>query len=328
MKEPTKTIICPHCGKPIELPAADGKRHGHSATARLVACIIVSVIVCAVGFGIYMHGEQRRETEAWELAMQSDDAMTVKAYLDTYRQAPIEHRSEAGELLTRLEAEQNDWLRVASSGVVSELMAFAKKHPDSRFAAMATARADSITYAEACRAGSSESLTAYIEAFPQGRFVEEARQKQTDMLASSVQPEDEIAAEMVVSGLLRAISEKDGEALIDLMADTLRLFMDEMSVPRSVTPRLLSIAEVQEGSTVNWLEPSDMRLSQAKADPQRPSSRNNIDVAFTLTRTVAAGGQTQTMPFKFSITLNRQGRINRLSCSPKPKQQAKQTTNQ
>lgn len=319
MKEPRQTIICPHCGKPIELPAAGDKQGGHSATARLLACIIVSVIVCAVGFGIYMHADSRREAEAWELAMQSDDAMTVKAYLDTYRQAPMEHHSAAGELLTRLEAEANDWRRVASSGIAGELMAFAKKHPDSRFAAMAEARADSITYGEALSAGTAERLAAYIEAFPKGRFADEARQKQADLLSASVQPEDEIAAEMVVSGLLRAISEQDGEALIDLMADTLRLFMGKSDVPRNDTPRLISATAAPDGSAANWLEPTDMRLSRAKADAGKPSSRNNIDVTFTLTRTVVDGSATQSTPYRFAITLNRQGRINRLSFSSKPK---------
>jgi len=315
MKKEQRTIICPHCGKPIELSDNETGQNRHSSAGRLVACIIVSVIVCAVAFGLYMHADSRRETEAWELAMQSDDAMTVKAYLDTYRQAPIEHRSKAGELLTRLEAEANDWHRVVASGLASEYMAYAKRHADSRFAPLAMEKADSLTYYEARTANTAERFEAYLDAFPNGRYAAEARAQMENLRLSTVRTEDQIAAEMVASSLIAAISSRDKESLMGLMADTLQLFMGDHRVPRSLTPRLIAAVSGPEGNTVNWMEPSNISVVPSTKGDGRTPVKGYIDLAFSSMRTHAEGGATQEKLYNFALTLNPQGRIVRLALS-------------
>lgn len=315
MKNQRRTIICPHCGKPIELPNDDEKRSGSSSMRRLVACIIISVIICAVGFGVYMHADARREAEAWELAMQSDDPMTVKAYLDTYRQAPIEHRSEAGELLTRLEAEANEWRRAAASGQATELMAFARRHADSRYAPIAIDRADSITYSEACTANTIERFEQYIQSFPKGRYVVEAQQKSETLRLSVVQPEDRIAAEMVASGLVSAISERDKDMLMSLMADTLQMFMGDKHVPRALTPRLLNAVGGSASSSANWMEPSNINVVPSKTADGKKAIKGCFDVSFESICTLTDSRATRKTLYHFNLTLNQHSRISRLTLS-------------
>lgn len=313
MKEKRRTIRCPHCGELIELADDEQKPRRLSTTRTLVACIIVSVIICAVGFGIYMHADARREAEAWEVAMQSNDVMTVKAYLDTYRQAPVEHRSEAGELLTRLENEANEWSRVVASGAAADYLSFAKQHSDSRYAPIAMQKADSITYAEACTTNTAERFESYVQTFPQGRYVAEAQQKAETLRMATIEPEDRIAAEMVASGLIAAVSSHDEQSLLSLMADTLQAFMGDKKVPRRMTSRLLGALGGSAGSSTNWMEPTNIDVTRSQDAATSKPRKGYIDVKFESTRTLTDSKATRKTLYRFSLTLNPHSQISSLT---------------
>lgn len=313
MKKDEHTIICPHCGKPIELNHDEEKSPKRSQMRNLVACVIISVIVCAVGFAVYMHGEQNRETQAWELAIQSNDAMTVQAYLDTYRQAPEEHRQKAAERLEQLQAQANAWNQALVSNSASELLAYAKHYPDSPYAAIALAKADSLAYVSACRGGQISDYTHYLEAYPDGLYANEARGKMQEVQVSSVSAEEKIMAEMVADRLISTISTDDKEGLISLMADTLSSFLGSSNTPRQHVTRLITKLQAPSGSSVNWMEPSDIVVTKKKAGTNSGNKTPLTNVEFTAQRDIQSSTATQSTKYKFIITLLPQGHISSIA---------------
>lgn len=303
------TIICPHCGREIELPVGEENPRSRGSAGKLAACIIVSIIICAVGFGIYMHGEQQRETDSWELAMASDDAMTLHAYLDTYRQAPLEHRTQAEKRLRQLELEADDWRKAYEEGTVAALMDFSRQHPDSHFASIATARADSLRYVAACMAGSADDFAAYLQAFPNGRYAAEAKEKKANAEAATVYPEDQIAAEMVAGELIRAVSQHDGERLEALMTDTLSSYLGRKYVPKAHVSTLITKLNSTTDGNINWMEPTNIIIKKSKSNASTSSITANLNVEFTAERTVQSATAIETKHYKFILVLSPQGRI-------------------
>lgn len=319
-----KAPFCPSCGAPIagkviqdqqsepSSTKANGngkKKHskaGKSNKVIIVVSLIFAFIVCGVCFYFYNTAKNDKENEAYEYAMTSKDLTVLNGYLDTYPDAPQEHRDSISAHIAILQQADQDWTNAMVSGSISAIEQYLRQHPDSPYKLEALKRIDSLDWVSADNANTLEAVEAYIEQHPNGSFVDEATEKVKDLNSTVVQDEERQMITSLLATFLQSLNNKDEDALTSTVSPLMKTFLGKGNATRSDVATFMHKIYKSNVVRMEWTSLADYKIAKKKDN----NGNSEFAVTFSATQQVENTDNTVTLTkYRIMTTVSAEGRI-------------------
>lgn len=288
----------------------NGGNKGNSTKIVLIVSLIIALVVCGVCFYFYSNANSSKEKEAYEFAMTSNDPMVLKGYLDTYADAPQEHRDSIEAHLAMLEQVDQDWANAVVSGSKSALEQYIRTHPNSQFKGEALHLIDSIDWAAASHANTVEAYESYIEEHPDGEFMDEANENMKNLNTKIVQPEERQLVVSVMKGFLQGINNKDEDALANTVNPLMTSFLGKQDATKSDVITFMHKLYKPNVTSMNWQPLGDYKINKKEVGDQQ----FEYSVAFSaLQDTEHTDATHANMKYNIKATVNSDGLITSLA---------------
>lgn len=317
-----KAPFCPSCGlviagkqtteantkstNPRQTQRKDDPKDKGTNKTLIVVAVIFALIVAGVCFYFYHNAQNDKEQEAYEYAMTSQDLTVLNGFLDTYPNAPQEHRDSITAHITALQQADQEWTNVMMSGSRAALKDYLNRHPDSPYKAEAMRQIDSLDWVAADREGTIEAVEDYLTQHPDGRFYEEANEKMTTLSSTTVQPEDMQLVESLFATFLQSLNNKDEDALTSTVNPLLKTFLGKANATRSDVVTFMHKIYKNHVVRMNWTSSADYKVVK------KPSTDGKTEMAVTFTalqQVEDVEGATTESKYRIMATVNADGRI-------------------
>lgn len=144
----------------------------------IVALVIVVLALLTTGaVFLYMKNDeqQRKEADAYENAMTSEDLAVVQNFLDIYTTAPMAHRDSVSLHLEHLKMIEREWEKVLESQSKPAIEAFIKLYPYSNHVTESLLKIDSLDWVTARTDDTPEAYQKYMDTHSNGHYYDDAR---------------------------------------------------------------------------------------------------------------------------------------------------------
>lgn len=319
-----KAPYCPSCGAPIagnmttnptqdqslqQPEASDPQQNPQKKSSNkgiIICSLIFAIIVCGVCFYYYSNAKNDKEQEAYEYAMTSQDAAVLNGYLETYPDAPQEHRDSIAAHIEALQQADRDWTNAMVSGSRSAIEQYLRQHPESPYKAEALRRIDSLDWVAADKANTVEAVEQYLEQHADGAFVDFANEKMKDLNSTTVQDEERQMIVSLMNTFLQSLNNKDEDALSSTVNPLMKSFLGKSNATRSDAVTFMHKIYKSSVARMDWTS-----LADYKVDKRKDSNGNNeFPVTFSATQQVDnVDGESSLTKYRISATVNAEGRI-------------------
>lgn len=209
-----------------------GKRSGINYKTWLFS-FIIACIICAGVLAMYNRSVNERETEEYTFALQSNDTLIVKNYLNTFTNAPVNHIDKAKKHLDKLMLREQQWQNVLISKSRQALVDYIDEYPDSKYVAEANNMIDSIDWRKATGENTIIAYETYLTLHEDGEYTDEAMKRIDKLKALIVTPEEEVIIANLFKKFLGAISNRDKETLTSTVADIMPSFIGKQNATKA-----------------------------------------------------------------------------------------------
>lgn len=162
------------------------------AVVTIIAMLAVAAVLAASAVRSLFFGEGSNEEErkAFETIMRYEKDCQLDSlydalgeYFDLYNSDAF-HFSQLKALNDRFVGEYDEWKAVEENMTLDEVHCFLDHYPDGYYHEQAERCEDSLYYAAALAEGTVEALEAYIDAWEDGAYAEEARKRVVECIDS------------------------------------------------------------------------------------------------------------------------------------------------
>lgn len=288
----------------------DDNDKGKSKKTRIVLIsFILAVLVVAACYAVYSNAQNGKENEAYEYAMTSKDPMVLQSYLDTYKDAPVEHIDSIQAHLSQLRQMDQDWNNAVISGTKAALQQYIDQHPDSPFKSVAMHKIDSIDWTMAQSANTVEALEEYISSHPSGEYVDEANESIKNMNAKTVQPEERQMISGTFRNFFNALNNKDEDMLTSTVCPLMASFLNKPDATRSDVVTFME--KIYKGTVANmtWATTGTYTISKKEIGDEQ----YEYSVQFTAVQVVKNTDGTETKNvYRITAKVNPDSQISEL----------------
>ena len=235
------------------------KKKSHTA---LIVAFVLALIVCGVCFYFYSNAKNDKEREAYEYAMNSSDPAVLQSYLDTYTDAPEEHRDSIEAHIAMLKQIDQDWTNAVVSGSKAALEDYLAKHPDSPHKAEAQNKIDSLDWAQASQENTLDAYKLYLSEHENGSHVDEANDAVKALNAKTVQPEEKSAITAIFRRFFQAINAKDENKLTATVSNFMTSFLGKSDATRADVITFMEKIYKDDITNMNWHLNNDMKIDK------------------------------------------------------------------
>lgn len=270
-----KAEICPHCGIKIAGTAIAGgdspakpqspQKKGNSH-ATLIVSFLIALAVCGTLFYYYQDSKNRQEREAYEYAIQSDDPVVLRNYLNLYMDAPREHRDSINSRLNFLQGEDTEWENVLANGSRGALLKYIDENPGGPYIAKAKNMVDSIDYSKSMRDYKRDNdiapLEKYVKEHPDGHYASEILGIIEDVKSLQVTPENIAFARDICKKFFQAINARNESKLLATVTDILGSFLNRSGATSSDVVSFMNKLYKEDITNMNWHILDDFKVEK------------------------------------------------------------------
>lgn len=227
----------------------------------IIALIVSAVVVIGVVIAVVV-GNIQSEDQAWNSLQNSTDINEYEQYLTKYPNG--RHHAEAQALYDKLNAELTDWATVSNSVDKYAVQTFLQKYPNGFCAARAKNKLDSLSWIDACNLNKPEAYAQYIQDFPNGRYVNLAQQKTTQLKDQEITPAEESQINGVVSQFFQAIASQDEENLLGTVESTMTSFLNVKNATKVHVLKFMKQIHATDITSVAFTVNKDFKIKKAQ----------------------------------------------------------------
>lgn len=272
---------------------------------------LFAIAVCGVVLYFYHDAKANEEREQYEIALQSDNPEVLNGFLETYRDAPREHRDSIQAHLSRLNQIEREWNDALVSNSRAALQHYIDQYPSSENAKKATHMIDSIDFESAKRASSADALKSYIEGHPNGDFIEAANELIHGLSAMIVQPEEKQMISSIFRTFFQSINSKDDNRLISTVNSLLTTFLGKNDATKNDVVYFMQKLWKEDVMNLNWHIIDDYKIEKKEVG----NGEYEFFVTFSATQDVQkATGMTENK-FRIKAKVNPEGKISEFNMS-------------
>ena len=242
---------------PIQVP----KKKKNSWVAYLVS-FVIALLICGVCFYMYKNAQDNKEMQEYEFAMKSKDVLVLQSYLDTYKDAPAEHRDSISAHLEQIIQIDKDWTNAVVSNSKSILQDYMRKYPNSPHRAEAARKIDSLDWAQASSLNTIEAYKAYMTEHENGDHYDEAESSMKALKVKEITPEERAQIAQVFRRFVISINERDQASLVSTVTEELTLLDKQQATHSDVIEMMNKMYEKEGLTNLIWRLNKDYSISK------------------------------------------------------------------
>lgn len=243
-------------------PLDDNQQPRKRVYGVLITVVTFVALVVALFFYFKTNTEKAQEQQAYEVAMRSNDPSVMQNYIDTNPDAPQEHLDSVRARLDKIKVVENDWNNAVVSGSKEALLDFLQKYPESTHKVEAQLKIDSLDWKVAQSLNTLEGVQSYIDAHPNGRYLEDANEMLKTLKASTVQPEEKQAATAALRRFFQAINERNENKLLASVSGVMTNFLDKSDATGEDVLSFMHKIYKEGITNMNWRLGSDIQVDK------------------------------------------------------------------
>ena len=240
--------LCPNCHCPLNNEVAEpvaaakktvphieseAKRKGKKSLTPWIVAFFIALAAVLVGLYYYNASKVQNEQEAYDNAMLSSEPAVLQNYLDTYSDAPVEHRDSIMSHLEVLKRVDLDWTNAVVSNSKSAILRYMQLHPNSIHSVEAKIKIDSLDWIDATQKNTAEAYQKYIEDHADGMYVDQAHDAFSQIDARKVNDDDKMRMSRVFSSFFNALASNDEVALTSCVDNILTSFLHKANASKT-----------------------------------------------------------------------------------------------
>lgn len=230
--------------------------------AAYLVSFVIALLICGVCFYMYKNAQDNKELQEYEFAMKSKDVLVLQSYLDTYKDAPAEHRDSISAHMAQIIQIDKDWTNAVVSNSKSILQDYMRKYPNSPHRAEAARKIDSLDWAQASSLNTIEAYKAYMTEHENGDHYDEAESNMKALKVKEITPEERAQIAQVFRRFFISINERDEASLTSTVTEELTL-LDKQQATHSDVIELMNKMYEKEGLTnLIWRLNKDYSISK------------------------------------------------------------------
>ncbi len=242
---------------PIQIP----KKKKNNWVAYLVS-FVIALLICGVCFYMYKNAQDNKEMQEYEFAMKSKDVLVLQSYLDTYKDAPAEHRDSISAHLEQIIQIDKDWTNAVVSNSKSILQDYMRKYPNSPHRAEAARKIDSLDWAQASSLNTIEAYKAYMTEHENGDHYDEAESSMKALKVKEITPEERAQIAQVFRRFFISINERDQASLVSTVTEELTLLDKQQATHSDVIEMMNKMYEKEGLTNLIWRLNKDYSISK------------------------------------------------------------------
>ena len=274
----------------------NGKKRRKSH-ATLIVSFIFALAVAGVFWYYLNDANQQKELQAYEYAIQSNDAMVLQQYLDSYKDFNEAHRDSIQSRLMRIQKTDTEWTDAVISGTRDALVQYIRNNPNSPHEAQARNKIDSIDFSIADKAKTSESYQAYLDEHPDGRYADQAKNELDAIKATVVQPEEEEMIKSTFTKFFQSINSRNQNGVLSTMRATLSSFLGKVNAGAPEIEEFLLRLYKSDITNMNWHILNDYKITKSLSS----EGGNEYAVEFTAEQNIERTDPSQPRFQKYRI---------------------------
>lgn len=242
---------------PIQVP----KKKKNNWVAYLVS-FVIALLICGVCFYMYKNAQDNKEMQEYEFAMKSKDVLVLQSYLDTYKDAPAEHRDSISAHLEQIIQIDKGWTNAVVSNSKSILQDYMRKYPNSPHRAEAARKIDSLDWAQASSLNTIEAYKAYMTEHENGDHYDEAESSMKALKVKEITPEERAQIAQVFRRFFISINERDQASLVSTVTEELTLLDKQQATHSDVIEMMNKMYEKEGLTNLIWRLNKDYSISK------------------------------------------------------------------
>lgn len=232
---------------------------------KYIIAFCISLLLVGGGVGAYFLLGQKgdsQEVKEYEYAMKSSDHSVLEHYLNTYTDAPREHRDSVQTRLTVMNNEIKDWHNAEIENTIYAYQDFLKHHPNSAYVKEATHKVDSIDWAMACSVNTQSAYTTYNELHPDGEHNKEADELIRSLKACTLLEDEEVALRVVYKTFFQGLNMKSEERVRSVLCPTMSKFLGKEEASPDDAVSYIGKLWRDDVKNLNWYINNDYEITK------------------------------------------------------------------
>lgn len=290
---------CPYCHGQGAVPQPQAPVQGVGAAPTgdqpqkkshtvLIVSFVFALLFVLGGIFVWYQSQSGKEEDAYAYALTSSDPAVLQSYLDTYGDAPEEHRDSIQTHLDRLRMADTEWVNAVVSGTKAALQAYIDSHPQSLHQQEALHKIDSIDWAMAQKANTQQAYQTYIDQHANGEHIDEANEAMADSQAKTVQPDEKDAIVTLFRHFFQSLSSKNEDGL----KSTVGVFIDSFLGKSDATPgdvvTFMKKIYKDDITNMNWHLNNDFKIDKKAVGDDEYEYNVQFSVSQDIDRTDAS----------------------------------------
>lgn len=253
-------------------------------TKKIIICVGAAIVLFAVGLiaGLNINKEDKGEQEAFSYAMTSNDMDVLQGYLDTYADAPDEHRFSIEQRLENFKIEKQQWEDAVVAGTKSALRDYMAKYPDTQYKQIAITMIDSLDWVSADRVHTVVAYEQYMDEHPSGSYYEAASDSVRMINTQTVQTEENIMIDHLFSTFFQSINNRDDDGLAATVSQILTSFLGKQDAIRADVITFMHKIYKDDVSGMVWRSNEDYKITKKEVG----ENQYEYSVSFSATQDV------------------------------------------
>lgn len=288
------------------------KKKTSNGNAMMIS-FIIAAILCALLLYFYKDATDSKEAEEYATAMASSDPLVLQGYLDTYRDAPQEHRDSIMSHINRIKdnttiqnnMDDAEYIKAIETGTRESLMNYLNGHHDTPHRAEIEQRIEKIDWDVAQKSNTEDAYLAFMQQHQDGLYYEAAADKVKGLNAT--QPVDEAQQQKAITTMrkfFRAINTRSTSTLGNMIADDFA-FRGKANATKTDVAEYVNSLYQADVTNLNW------HLGELKHIGQ--TTGGNITVTIPAKMVTERGKIVSTRHYSINAILHENGQISSMN---------------
>ena len=291
-----KIIICPKCGNKylktqtecpqchnlttcidmadphnVSAPQQPQQPNNINYTYIIIATIIGIIILsaCLFFFVFKSNSSNSEELTEYEYALNSNDIDILQKYLETYDNAPEEHRKTITTHLNELQEMYRAWTNAVVNGSKTSIEDFLKNYPNSQYKKEALHKIDSIDWVYASSSNTIEAYETYMQNQPNGEYFDKADECIRNLKTQTIQPEEEIMISILFRTFFQSINNRNETMLSETLNQILTSFLGKQDATQADVITFMNKIYKNTVSQMDWHTDDNYNIQKKEIGNQK-----------------------------------------------------------
>lgn len=219
----------------------------------LYISVLIAALICGGMYYTYQKAAADNERNDYQIAMKSENLLTLQSYIDTYRNsAPTTHLDNVRSRMERLRSIGEEWNNTLIANSRSMYEEYLQAHPDTPHKAFILNKIDSLDWEHAKNLDSEKGYDDYMEKHPSGHYITNAEHSIKKLRLTLISPEEKENAQTVIKHFFQAINARNKSALLNNSASVMSSLLGESGAGPDKIVEFMNKMYKEDVTNLNW----------------------------------------------------------------------------